>query len=85
MKSKAFAFTICSIAILIIVNFFAIKLLATPYSTDIPDGFGQQCFQTMGYCNLSLTYKCIKSHTAESCRIFVCNDCDPAGTDLPTD
>lgn len=85
MKTKALAFTISFIVLLIIANLFAISLFAVPYSTDTPDRHDQNCYQTMGYCNLSLTYKCHKIPTAEACRIYVCNECDPAGSVLPVD
>lgn len=31
-------------------------------------------YQSMGYCDGVLTYKCIKSYTAERCRIYVCKE-----------
>lgn len=35
---------------------------------------GDIYYQSMGYCNGVLTYKCIKSYTAERCRIYVCKE-----------
>lgn len=37
------------------------------------EGRGVKCYQTMGYCQGVLTYKCTPDATAENCRLFVCN------------
>ena len=59
-------------SVLLVLNLSALfAIAAAPGEVDTPQFIGP-CYQTMGYCSGTLTYKCQGSYTSERCRLYVC-------------
>ncbi len=85
MKTKTKKLLNCAVGLLLLLNFSAIyAIAAAPKDAEAPL-FTGPCYQTMGYCNGVLTYKCQKSYTSERCRMYYCAPtCDSGTTPPPT-
>ncbi len=66
-------------AIGVLMNLAVILAVASSPTEEYGVNFSSSsCYQTMGYCDGTLTYKCTKFATSEYCRIYFCKDCGPS-------
>lgn len=81
MKKKISLLAVLLVALF--ANITAIRLSANDPGYVEPDSYVGPCYQTMSYCDMSLTYSCQKSKTSEACRLHVCWSCQ-TGISQPT-
>lgn len=83
MKKKLKITSLAISIVAIFANFVVIRLSANGPGSIEPDAYVGPCYQSMGYCDMTLTYRCQTSQTSEACRLHACWNCKES-ISLPT-
>ena len=75
MKKKLKITLLALSMVAIVANVVAIRSSANGPGSIDPDAYVGPCYQSMGYCDMTLTYRCQTSKTSEACRLHACWNC----------